>query len=295
MDQRIGGQGRGDPGLGIAGQARNDRGTGSGGQQRDDPGLRPGRQERGGVGIDPGGPEPGEQDIDPGGTGQGRGRRATSTGERDPGDSADGRLRFDAGPIDFGQVRDDPRSGRGRGNEEREVDDVSAISRLKYRYLRTLDTKSWDDFADTMIPEATATYSEYLQFESREAFIAFMRNTLGPHVITEHRCDHPEIDVEGDTANGTWYLADTVLIPGHNMLLRGAAFYTDRYVRCDDGRWRISHTGYERTYEVVLSLSDLPSLRLTSSRWGLIAKEDGISSVERDPGAAPMRPESEAG
>jgi hypothetical protein len=58
------------------------------------------------------------------------------------------------------------------------VDDVSAISRLKYRYLRTLDTKSWDDFADTMIPEATATYSEYLQFESREAFIAFMRNTL---------------------------------------------------------------------------------------------------------------------
>ncbi|WP_157106885.1 nuclear transport factor 2 family protein [Nocardia arthritidis] len=175
------------------------------------------------------------------------------------------------------------------------MDDVSAISRLKYRYLRTLDTKSWEDFADTMVPEATATYSEYLQFESREAFIAFMRNTLGPHVITEHRCDHPEIDVDGDTATGTWYLADTVLIPGHNMLLRGAAFYTDRYVRCDDGRWRISHTGYERTYEVVLSLSDLPSLRLTSSRWGLIAKEDGISSIERDPGVPPMRPESEVG
>ncbi|NKY25475.1 nuclear transport factor 2 family protein [Nocardia gamkensis] len=190
-------------------------------------------------------------------------------------------------------MRDDPRAGRGR--DERELDDVSAISRLKYRYLRTLDTKSWDDFADTMVPEATATYSEYLQFESREAFIAFMRNTLGPHVITEHRCDHPEIDVDGDTATGTWYLADTVLIPGHNMLLRGAAFYTDRYVRCDDGHWRISHTGYERTYEVVLSLSDLPSLRLTSSRWGLIAKEDGISSIERDPGAPPMRPESEAG
>ncbi|MEU2039209.1 nuclear transport factor 2 family protein [Nocardia niwae] len=190
-------------------------------------------------------------------------------------------------------MRDDPRP-RGRAAEP-EPDDVAAISRLKYRYLRTLDTKSWDEFADTMIPEATATYSEYLQFESREAFIAFMRNTLGPHVITEHRCDHPEIDVEGDTATGTWYLADTVLIPGHNMLLRGAAFYTDRYVRCDDRHWRISHTGYERTYEVVLSLSDLPSLRLTSSRWGLIAKEDGIASIQRDPGTAPLRPESEAG
>lgn len=165
-------------------------------------------------------------------------------------------------------------------------DDVTAISRLKYRYLRSLDTKSWDEFADTLIPEATATYSEYLQFESREAFLAFLRNTLGPHVITEHRCDHPEIDVDGDTADGTWYLADTVIIPEHNMCLRGAAFYTDRYVRCDDGHWRIAHTGYARTYEVVLSLSDLPSLRLTASRWGMIAQENHISSVERYPGPA---------
>ncbi|WP_238815571.1 nuclear transport factor 2 family protein [Nocardia brasiliensis] len=192
-----------------------------------------------------------------------------------------------------GQGRGDPGAGVADGQEPSAPgaggtarDDVAAISRLKFRYLRTLDTKSWDEFADTMIPEATATYSEYLQFESRDAFLAFMRNTLGPHVITEHRCDHPEIDVEGDTATGTWYLADTVLIPGHNMLLRGAAFYSDEYVRCADGHWRISHTGYERTYEVVLSLSDLPSLRLTSSRWGLISREEGvISSVERDPGA----------
>ncbi|MFF2393994.1 MULTISPECIES: nuclear transport factor 2 family protein [unclassified Nocardia] len=165
-------------------------------------------------------------------------------------------------------------------------DDRIAIGRLKYRYLRSLDTKSWDEFADTLVPEATATYSEYLQFESREAFLAFLRNTLGPHVITEHRCDHPEIDVDGDTASGTWYLADTVIIPEHNMCLRGAAFYTDSYVRCEDGHWRISHTGYERTYEVVLSLSDLPSLRLTASRWGMIAQENHISSVERNPGPA---------
>ncbi len=292
MDQATGGQGRGDPAVGIAAQVRTGRGTGSGGQGRDDPGFHPGRQQRGSVGIDPGRPERAAQDVDQGRPD--RGGRGTSTAEEARGDRADARLRFDSGPIDFGQVRSDPRVTRRR-EEDRDVDDVSAISRLKYRYLRTLDTKSWDEFADTMIPEATATYSEYLQFESREAFIAFMRNTLGPHVITEHRCDHPEIDVDGDTASGTWYLADTVLIPGHNMLLRGAAFYNDRYVRCDDGRWRISHTGYERTYEVVLSLSDLPSLRLTSSRWGLIAREEGIASVEREPTGPTLRTEPEAG
>ncbi len=213
--------------------------------------------------------------------------QAEETAERAGSDTRNGARPEDADLRDPRRVVQPPADQRG-------LDDVTAISRLKFRYLRTLDTKSWEEFADTMIPEATATYSEYLQFESRDAFLAFMRNTLGPHVITEHRCDHPEIDVQGDTATGTWYLADTVLIPAHNMLLRGAAFYTDRYARCEDGQWRIAHTGYERTYEVVLSLSDLPSLRLTSSRWGLIAREDGIAPVEREPGAAPMREEPEA-
>ncbi|NMN96635.1 nuclear transport factor 2 family protein [Antrihabitans stalactiti] len=144
---------------------------------------------------------------------------------------------------------------------------IAAISRLKYRYLRTLDTKSWDEFADTLIPEATSTYGVDLQFESRDALVDFMRNTLGPHVITEHRCDHPEIEVDGKTATGIWYLQDTVLIPEHSMVLRGAAFYSDRYVLCDDGEWRIAHTGYERTYEIVVSLTDIPSFKLTSNRW----------------------------
>lgn len=178
-----------------------------------------------------------------------------------------------------------PNVGRaGPRSETAPTDDVFAIGRLKFRYLRSLDTKQWDELVDTMIPEATATYSEYLQFESRDAFLTFVRNTLGPHVITEHHCDHPEIDVDGDTATGTWYLSDTALIPEHNMLLHGAAFYSDRYVRCDDGRWRIAHTGYERTYEVVLSLDDLPSLRLTSNRLGLIVRDSRVEPAERQPG-----------
>lgn len=182
-------------------------------------------------------------------------------------------------PLTMGPMR----PGEGPGVNAVATDDVLAIHRLKYRYLRTLDTKLWDDLADTLIPEATATYSEYLQFESREAFLTFLRNTLGPHVITEHHCDHPEIDVDGDRATGIWYLSDTALIPENNMLMRGSAYYNDQYVRCDDGRWRIAHTGYERTYEVVLSLGDLPSLRLTANRWGLIQQASGVEEVERVP------------
>lgn len=151
-----------------------------------------------------------------------------------------------------------------------DLEAISSIKRLKYRYARALDTKSWDEFVDTLTPEATATYGEHLRFESRDAFVSFMENTLGPHVITEHHCGHPEIEVDGDTATGTWYLSDTVMIPEDAMMLHGAAFYHDRYVRCSDGQWRISHTGYERTYESVVSLSDLPSFRLICSKWALL-------------------------
>lgn len=147
------------------------------------------------------------------------------------------------------------------------MDPVADIQRLKYRYARSLDTKSWTEFADTLLPDATATYGEHLEFESRAALIEFMQTTLGPSVITEHHCGHPEIDVNGNSATGVWYLADTVIIPEHQVILRGAAFYRDRYVRCEDGVWRIAHTGYERTYEYVVSTADLPSFKLTANMW----------------------------
>lgn len=152
-----------------------------------------------------------------------------------------------------------------------DLEALAEIAKLKHRYTRALDTKDWALFRETLLPDATSTYGEHLRFEDRDALCSFMEVTLGPHVVTEHLCGQPEIDVDvdGDTATGTWVLADTVIIPEDGMLLRGAAFYHDRYARDDDGRWRIAHTGYERTYEMVVSLADVPSLQLTSSRFAL--------------------------
>ena len=47
-------------------------------------------------------------------------------------------------------------------------------------------------------------------------------------------------------------------------VITGAAFYQDRYERGEDGRWRIAHTGYVRTYEAMMSLDELPSFKITS-------------------------------
>jgi hypothetical protein len=82
-----------------------------------------------------------------------------------------------------------------------------------------------------------------------------------------HHASQPEITVDGDTAEGTWHFEDTIIATEYNMVIKGAAFYEDRYAREDDGQWRISHTGYQRTYEAMMSTDDLKSFRLTANRW----------------------------
>ncbi|MFE3027422.1 nuclear transport factor 2 family protein, partial [Nocardia tengchongensis] len=77
---------------------------------------------------------------------------------------------------------------------------------------------------------------------------------------------HPEIDIDGDTATGIWYLSDTVIFTETRQILTGAAFYEDRYRRGADGEWRISRTGYTRTYEAMQSLDDTPTWQLLAHR-----------------------------
>ena len=145
--------------------------------------------------------------------------------------------------------------------------DHRTIEQLKYRYLRTLDLKLWDEFADTLTEDVTASYGADLAFAGRDAVVDFMRTSLGPAIITVHQCHHPEITIDGSTATGRWYLDDKVIVTEHRLLLTGAAFYEDEYRLCDDGRWRISRTGYIRSYEAVQSLDDTPSWRLTANRF----------------------------
>lgn len=138
--------------------------------------------------------------------------------------------------------------------------DIEAIKQVKYRYLRALDTKFWDEFADTLTDDVVGDYGssvgEEHHFTNRVDLVNYMRKSLGPAVITEHRVTHPEITVTGDEASGTWYLQDRVIVADLNFMLIGAAFYRDSYRRTDEG-WKISVTGYERTYEATMSLAGL--------------------------------------
>ena len=113
----------------------------------------------------------------------------------------------------------------------------------------------------------TRALGKPIQLTGRDEIVTFLRDSLGPGIVTVHFASQPEIDVDGDAATGTWSFEDTVIATEYRVLIKGAAFYEDRYARGEDGRWRISHTGYVRTYEVMMSLDDVPSLKFTANRW----------------------------
>lgn len=140
------------------------------------------------------------------------------------------------------------------------MSDIHEIELVKYRYLRTLDTKDWDQFAETLTEDVVGRYGESLgeehHFTDRATLVEFMRTSMPADVITEHRVTHPEIVVTGDEATATWYLQDKVIVSKFDFMLMGAGFYHDRYRRTPDG-WKISETGYDRTYDASLSTKNL--------------------------------------
>jgi len=150
--------------------------------------------------------------------------------------------------------------------------ELEKIRRLKYRYLRCVDLKLWDEIQNVFTEDATADYGtpsagRPLKLGSRDEIVNFLRDSLGNTIITLHAAGQPEIEIDGEAATGTWRFEDTVIATEYNVVITGAAFYEDRYRRGADGAWRISHIGYKRIYEATMSLDDLPSWKLTANRW----------------------------
>ena len=106
-----------------------------------------------------------------------------------------------------------------------------------------------------------------LHYDNRADVVAFMAENLGPGIITIHVANHPEIEVDGDTATGSWAFEDTVIVPDFKVQIRGGGYYLDTYRKDPDGAWRIASTKYDRIYEAMTSLDDTPSFKLIANRW----------------------------
>jgi hypothetical protein len=151
--------------------------------------------------------------------------------------------------------------------------DIEEIRLLKHRHMRCIDLKQWDEIGDTLTGDATlgtgtSAFGKPVEINGSAEIVAFFRARLGPVVLTEHTASQAEISVTGDTAIGVWSHRETVLATEHRMIIASTGFSEERYERGADARWRIARIRTVRTYEVIMSLDDLPSFRLITAHDG---------------------------
>jgi len=155
-----------------------------------------------------------------------------------------------------------------------DLEEIEAIKRLKYRYMRCLDQKLWEELGDCFSPDARTHYGDgKYTYEGRDAILEFLRESMGADSFhSSHHVHQPEIDLTSSTtATGIWALQDVVIETKLDFTLRGAGFYEDEYVKLD-GAWKIRSTGYRRVFEEFQPRKDVPGLRLTASWWGVQGK-----------------------
>jgi SnoaL-like domain len=128
--------------------------------------------------------------------------------------------------------------------------DVIEIERVKARYCRFMDTREWAGLRDLFCDDLSFTVEEPggsgdgasvgQSWAGAEAFLAHLESTpVSRRSI--HQCCMPDIRlVDADAAEGAWAASVRIDSPERAHITIGDGYYFETYVRCSDGRWRIS-------------------------------------------------------
>ena len=135
-------------------------------------------------------------------------------------------------------------------------DGERAIHRQIVRFARAMDARRWAEIPSIMTEDATADLGTG-PLASPAEIVALMRSFLDACGPTQHLVGNVLIDVEGDTARSSAYVADLHLGTG---ALAGQSFrtlgdYRDEWRRTPEG-WRMSHrtklnNGHIGSYDVL--------------------------------------------
>jgi hypothetical protein len=133
--------------------------------------------------------------------------------------------------------------------------DYVAISEVKARYCRAMDTKDWTAFADVFTEDFeldTTAAGGSSVIRGRDAAVSAIRSWV-EGAQTVHQVHSPEMRIDGDVADVIWAMQDRVIwssvrrprpeMGGHT----GFGHYHERYIRSagrsvgrSGGQWRIS-------------------------------------------------------
>lgn len=140
-------------------------------------------------------------------------------------------------------------------------EDVEAIKRVKYNYCNGIDTCDLELLSSIFTPDIEIDYvggTYRFKAKGKRDVLAAMEQAFHPKFVSCHTVHMPFIDLTGpNEATGRWRLLDYALnLSQGNLVTVGASEYRDRYVKGDDGQWRIKSSGYERIFERVFNEPD---------------------------------------
>ncbi len=150
-----------------------------------------------------------------------------------------------------------------------ELTEIEAIKRLKYRYLRAIDTKEIEELRGCMTEECRAELSGGKHVvNGLDAFMEHMQQAYSrTNLLTLHHAHHPEIDIEGDgTARATWMIHDRSVDLSFNINVWGASVLNETYQKVGDA-WKIKATRDRRLFKEMESRADRAGLKLMVSMF----------------------------
>ena len=121
------------------------------------------------------------------------------------------------------------------------LEDIEEIKRLKHRYCAACDNNfDADAIASLFTENAVWDGGNFGKLEGREAIRSFFQNASKNMPFAIHMVLNPIIEVNGDTAKGTWYLFQTCTFAEGDRAIWGSARYDEEYVRVN-GKWMFKH------------------------------------------------------
>ena len=119
------------------------------------------------------------------------------------------------------------------------LEDIEEVKRLKHRYCAACDDNfNADAIASLFTENAVWDGGDFGKLEGREAIRSFFQKASQNMPFAIHMVLNPIIEVNGDTAKGTWYLFQSCTFADPDRAIWGSARYDDEYIRVD-GRWMI--------------------------------------------------------
>jgi hypothetical protein len=139
---------------------------------------------------------------------------------------------------------------------------VHEIHQMKAEYVRTLDERRWDDWADLFTEDAVAQFhpapGESMSdvHTGRAELLAFAPAALvGAYV--EMRISSPIIDIiDSHRAKGSWAHVERLgLVDQPVAEAVNYGYYHEEYQKGEDGKWRISRLSMTRQRQDVVDNS----------------------------------------